>query len=47
MWSVSLVRVRYSAKIVNWRKDKVRRMDMKIRKLMKIYRSLHPRADID
>ena len=34
-WAVSLVR--YSAEIVNWRKDEVERMDRKSRKVMTIY----------
>jgi len=44
-WAVSLVR--YTAGIINWRKDELEAMDRKTRKMMTIYNSLHPRADMD
>ena len=44
-WAVSLVR--YTAGIINWRKDELEAMDRKTRKMMTIYNSLHPRADVD
>jgi len=44
-WAVSLVR--YTAGIINWRKDKLEAMDRKTRKMMTIYNSLHLRADVD
>ena len=43
--AVSLVR--YTAGIINWRKDELEAMDRKTRKMMTIYNSLHPRADVD
>jgi len=44
-WAVSLVRC--TAGIINWRKDELEAMDRKTRRLMTIYNSLHPRADVD
>jgi len=44
-WAVSLVR--YTAGIINWRKDELEAMDRKTRKMMTTYNSLHPRADVD
>ena len=44
-WAVSLAQ--YSAGIVNWRKVEVEGMKWKTRKMMTIYGSLHPRADVD
>ena len=39
--------VRYTAGIVKWTKDEMRKMDTKTRKLLTIYRALHPQADVD
>ncbi len=39
--------VRYSAGIVKWTKEEMRKMDTKTRKLMTINRALHPQADVD
>jgi len=39
--------VHYTAGIINWRKDELEAMDRKTRKMMTIYNSLHPRADVD
>ena len=44
-WAVSLVR--YAAGIVNWTKAELDEIDRKTRKIMTIYRALHPRADVD
>ena len=44
-WAVSLVC--YTARIINWRKDELEAIDRKTRKMMTIYNSLHPRADVD
>jgi len=43
--AVSLVR--YTAGIINWRKDELEAMDRKTRKMMTICNSLHPRPDVD
>jgi len=32
---------------INWRKDELEAVDRKTRKMMTIYNSLHPRADLD
>ena len=39
--------VRYGAGIIDWSKNELQAMDRKTRKLMTIYRALHPQADID
>ena len=39
--------IRYVAGIVKWTTDESRTMDTKMRKLLTIYRTLHPRADVD
>jgi len=44
-WAVSPAR--YTAGIINWRKDELEAMDRKTRKMMTIYNSLHPRAYVD
>ena len=33
--------------MIDWNKDEVREMDRKTRKLLTIYRTLHPQADVD
>ena len=43
--AVSLAR--YGAGIIRWSKDELRVLDRKTRKLLTIYRSLHPQADVD
>ena len=43
LWS----RVRYSAGIVSWTKEDSREMDRKTRKLLTVYRCMHPQADVD
>jgi len=45
IWAVSLVR--YTAGIVNQRKDELEAMDRWTRKLMTTYNSLYPRDDVD
>ena len=44
-WEVSLLR--YSAAFVSWRKNELRAIDRKTRKLFTRYRALHPKSDID
>ena len=39
--------VRYGAGIIDWKKDELKEMDRKTRKLFSIYRALHPQADVD
>ena len=39
--------IRYGAGIVQWRKNELEAIDRKTRKLLTMYRSLHPRADVD
>ena len=39
--------MRYGAGIINWTKDELHEMDRKTRKLLTIYRALHPQADAD
>ena len=39
--------IRYAAGIVKWTIDELRTIDTKTRKLLTIYRALHPRADVD
>ena len=43
--AVSLVR--YGAGILQWKKDELRKMDRKTRKMLTTYRALHPQADVD
>ena len=43
--AVSLIR--YGAGIINWTKEEVRIIDRKTRKLLTMYRALHPQADTD
>ena len=42
-WAVSLLR--YSAAFVSWRKSELQAIDT--RKLLTIYRALHPKSDVD
>ena len=35
------------AGIIRWSKDELKALDRKTRKLLKIYRPLHPQADVD
>ena len=39
--------IRYGAGIINWRVDELKAVDRKTRKLLTIYRALHPQADVD
>ena len=39
--------IRYGAGIVDWTKNELQEMDRKTRKLLRIYRSMHPQFDID
>ena len=43
--AVSLVR--YSARIINWTREELRRMDRKTRKIMTMNRLYHPQSDVD
>ena len=42
--AVSLIR--YGAGIICWSKEELRNLDRKTRKLLSVYRSLHPQADV-
>ena len=44
-WAVSLLR--YSAAFISWRKCESKAIDRKTRKLITIYRGLHPKPDVD
>ena len=44
-WAVPLVR--YSRPFLKWTRDELRQMDERTRKLMAMYKSLHPRDDVD
>ena len=44
-WAVSLIR--YSAAFVSWRNSELQAIDRKTRKLLTIYRALHPKSDVD
>ena len=39
--------IRYKARIVEWRKNKVEAIDRNKSKLLTMYRILHPRVDVD
>ena len=39
--------IRYGAGIIHWRVDELKAIDMKTRKILTIYRELHPQADGD
>ena len=39
--------IRYAAGMVKWTVDELRAMDTKTRKLLTIYKTSHPRADVD
>ena len=39
--------IRYSAGIVDWTKEEIKCIDRKTRKLLTIYRALHPQSDVD
>ena len=39
--------IRYTAGIVDWTGEEIKQLDRKTRKLITIYRGLHPRADVD
>ena len=43
--AVSLIR--YGAGIIYWSKEELRNLDSKTRKLLSVYRSFHPQADVD
>ena len=43
--AVSLIR--YGTRIIAWRKDEVKDIDRKTRKLLTMHRSMHPRSDVD
>ena len=44
-WAVSLYR--YGAGIVQWTKDELKQIDRRTRKLITLYRGMHPRSDVD
>ena len=39
--------IRYGADIIYWKADELKAVDRKTRKLLTIYRALHPQADVD
>ena len=44
-WAVPVIR--YTAGIIDWRKDELKIIDRKTRKIMTLFRALHPRANTD
>jgi len=38
--------LRYGCDIINWRLEEIRKIDRKTRKLLKVYKVHHPKADI-
>jgi hypothetical protein len=44
-WAVSLMR--YGAGIINWRKDELKTIDRKTRKLLTMYKGMNPNSDVD
>ena len=44
-WAVAIVR--YGAGILEWRADELRALDRKTRKLLTMYKGLHPKSDCD
>ena len=45
--SRAVVVVRYDASFIRWRKDKVRTIESKARKTMRMHRVLQPQGDVD
>ena len=43
-WAVSLIR--YAAPFLEWRRDELKEMDRSTRKVMNMYRALHPRDSV-
>ena len=39
--------LRYSFGIINWRIEEIKKLDRKTRKMLKMYKMHHPKADID
>ena len=39
--------IRYGAGIINWTQEELKCIDKKSRRMLTMYRSMHPRADID
>jgi hypothetical protein len=39
--------LRYSLRIINWRLKEIKKIDSKTRKILKMYKMHHPKADID
>ena len=44
-WAVPLVR--YSVPFLKWTRDELKQMDQRTRKLITMYKALHPRDDVD
>ena len=44
-WAVPLIR--YSGPFLKWTRDELKQMDQRTRKLMTMYKALHPRDDVD
>ena len=45
--ALAVALLRYSFGIVNWRLEEIRNIDRKTRKLLRVYKMRHPKADID
>ena len=45
IWAVPLIR--YSGPFLKWTRDELKQMDQRIRKIMTMHKSLHPRDDVD
>ena len=41
-WAISVLR--HDARLINWNKEEVQKLDRKTRKMMTIYGALHPKA---
>ena len=44
-WAVSVMR--YGAEILKWNTDELKSVDKRIRKLMTMHRTLHPKSNVD
>ena len=45
--ALALLVLRYSFGIINWRTEEIKKIDRKTRKMLKMYKMHHPKADID
>ena len=44
-WAVAIMR--YGAGVLEWRFDELKELDRKTRKLLTMYKGLHPKSDVD